>query len=236
MTLPTIQPFDFPDWGSPGVFTTTTYNVVAVLGPPQVLAAVATGYYNHALVVFDGHGDGESYSVEIQYWTAGVSEGGSLLWTQTVIVAANHVVVVPMTSAGGFLQIQEFQATNYPHNALFTITLFAAWGTLTGWPGGIFAINDALPVTAMDDLVSIPLGCGPGTHALSVYTTATLWQVDLVVYQDPTNATTHTIADNATTAPWNIEFLAPASSWHLVFSNLDFTDCDVQLIVVRHPT
>lgn len=229
------QPVDWPDWLQLPAYTTQFFNTSGIAGPLAIVAEAATGYFQHALVVLIGDGDGSSWTVSLQQWSANPIEGGSLMWENFSTRIYPGAVVIPLTVAGTFLRIVDVDADTYPHNALGYISLFSARGFLNGYPGGVRVLATANTVPGTDVILYDDLSCGPGEHSISLSTTAAAWKLELVSWIDSGNSVTSLLADNTTTPLYAIRFLAPASQWQLLFTNSDVTDSDVSLIVTRQP-
>jgi len=236
VSLPTVQPFDYPDWGAPGVLTASLVNVAAINGSGDTILELSTGYYNHTLLVFNGNGDGASYTAQLDWYTANPIEGGSLQFSQFVTVANGCTVVVPITNPTTFLKIIDALATVYPHNVLMTVSQFAQWGSMVGYPGGETVLYVTAGTSGVTTLVWSPNGCGPGLHRALLTTDAPTWQLFLRFWQDASNTFDILVADETTTAPFQVEWIAPASSWQFVFYTGEAGDYGVSLIATRLPT
>src|SRR5437762_8873836 len=136
MTLPTIEPVDWPDWGALPTFTHQFFNVTTIAAGGDIIVEADTGYYSHALLVLSSDGDGSDWNASIQWWTASPSEGGNLIYEQPVTRVWPYNIVVPMTAWAPRLIVIDDGASAYPHNAIGSLTLFSQWGSMTGFPGG----------------------------------------------------------------------------------------------------
>lgn len=235
MTLPVVQPVDWPDWGVQPTFSFQSLGNPTVNAGGEEICSIETGYFSHALIVAIGDGDGSAWTAKLQWWTADPVEGGSLISEQQFVHVNDYNNVIPVTALSGFLKIIDDGASTYPHSANVNITLFTARGFFTGYPGGVYAVNASQLVPGGGDFDIIPLGCGPGTHAVNVITDATLWTLKLRSWVDYNLTVDTVLADNTTPSPFNIQWVASPSTWGLVFTNGDIADADTTILATRQP-
>lgn len=235
MTLPTIQPVDGPDWSSNPAFTTQGFGVDPVVAQFQVLFEQQIGYYAYAVLILEGDGDGSDWAVTIQTMTAPSTEGGAVIFEQTTVREFGVPVIVPMSCVGQSIRLIDGGASTYPHSMGGTLTLYSAFPFQTGFPGGTYAVNSEQTVPTMASLDFLPNGCAPGPHTVMVATQAAAWQLYLSLWPDTSGSVNVLLADETTMPAGGVEFIAPASAWHLEFQNNDGSDQNVQIFAMRDP-
>jgi hypothetical protein len=236
MPLPTIQPTDWPDWGSLPVLSSTTINNVAVASFGDIIAEINCGYYPHVIVNLSADGDGSSWCVALEWMNASTSEGGSIIATMITSHRAFTNLFLPMTCFGPVLRIVDNGSDTYPHNAIFNVTLHANARHLTGYPGGGAVIAGTVTYPALASTVVNGLELAPGYHQVSVTTTATVWSIATRTYYDGVNYIDQIVADQSTVVPFNAQWIAPGLPWDLVVNNGDAADQDFSILVIRQHT
>jgi len=235
MTLPTVQPVDWPDWGVMPTTTTRFFNVPAIAAPSAVILEASVGYFSYAVLNVSADGDGESSQFAIEWYDAAQSEGPNLVGSVDVVRIWPVAVVIPMAVWTPYLVLRELDATTYPHNMIGTLTLASQVPYQTGYPGGtrVMATQQIVAGGATD--LFTPSGCAPGEHCVQVITDATDWDLNMVNYVSPSVDVGSLLADETTVAPYDIRFIGPASSWQLSFTNHDAGSCNVTIFVNRYP-
>lgn len=233
MTLPTIQPIDWPDWGVMPTTSATAFNVTAVASPGDIVAEFAVGYFSYAILMLTSDGDGSDWQLNLEWYTASQSEGGSLVGLVTTTRMFGTNVIVPTSVWAPYLLLRDVDASAYPHNVLGTLTLASQPPRGVGFPGGTYVINQTQNIAGPGNAYYVPLGCWPGEHSVQVITDATAWDLSLVEFPDPGTAPTVLLADETTPTPYDIRFIGAASTWWLLFANNDGMARNARLIVTR---
>lgn len=212
---------DWPDFLNAPPFTFDGWREDIVTAPGQVLYETTLATFQHCLVLLESDGDGSSWTVELQFMDAGTSEGGSIVYAQQVTRVWPQWVVVPMTVWAPVLRIVDVESSAYPHNSFGRVSQFSARGFQTGYPGGTRTLFEQQLVAATDSFAFNPIGAAPGLHSVQVATAAADWSLSLRNHLSSTFSVDSLLADETTTQPYNIQFIAPASSWQLIFENND---------------
>lgn len=235
MTLPTTQPFDYPDWGTPATYTWDSYVELNVVALPSLIAAVETSRYTYAVVYLTADGDGTTQLFQFKWMTNSTSEGGSVVAQTQVVWSTGYAVIVPMLAWAPWLEIWLADASATPADVRLSVTLTSGFPQNVGYPGGptVLTYNDT--AGAMATIPLIPLGCAPTRHQIWFVTDATLWDLNLIVFDEFLMERTYLLADETTVGGRRIEFIPPDSAWRLDFVNGDATDSDIDITIVRLP-
>lgn len=235
MTLPTVQPMDWPDWGTAPAYQLNTYADPSETVTPLVVADLPCGYSNYVTIFLTGDGDGGNQEWSFGWYTASQSEGGSLLVSQTVIRPFQYNITIPMSAYAPNLLVTLNGSTTSPFAYTLYITQMNQLPQVVGYPGGTRVMDTDATVAASSSTVFIPNGCAPGEHELHLKTTGTSWAVTLRQWNSTTTQTSIIIGTGAAAGQTTIRFIPPVTGWDIEYNNLNAGDDDILLTINRLP-
>lgn len=233
--MPPVVPIrdDFPDWGAAPSLLTFNPDPVTITGPAQTVATFSMNNYQYGVLVMSR--DSSNILTKFAFnWMGTVGAEASIVSSSPFVLGQNGVVVIPFQALTPTLAIVDTDSTTYPYDAGVSLTLLSSPIYQHGFPGGIFAIDDVQTVVLNDTVRFTPMGCGPGSHYLSIGTGSTSYNVDLIIFSDINIPLVYPLLVAQSGSVINTVAVLPATQWYLEVTN-NGLDADFVVSAARSP-
>lgn len=233
--MPPVVPIrdDFPDWGAAPSLLTFNPDPVTITGPAQPVATFLINNYQYGVLTMSR--DSSAIFTKFAFnWMGTVGAEASIASSSPFVLGPDGVIVIPFQAFTPTLAIVDTDSTTYPYDAAVSLTLLSSPPYQHGFPGGIFAINDAQTIAAMGTLRFTPLGCGPGLHIFNVAAASIDYDVTLTIYPNPTSPIVVPLGAHVSGLLLDTVQQLPATQWYLDITNNSLDD-DFVVTAFRTP-